>query len=363
MATEYPDGDFPIHPECWGAWAEADMGGWKIRGQSYMTDKKKMPAGPYPMKLAHVDLRAAPKPLAHVAARPDSHINQYYQKKMQKPGAKMRDNEFWLVVNFRVPGSPGLNLVLYFFADNPKLVIRGDSKESTTPAASAHSPPPAPSTEAKSGPKKTGSSSGSGDDGDGLVPRELEQALAEREADEEEDDGEDVFQDARDTPAPAAAASQPASDMLISKIGTPTPVSQTSGAPQYDAAFYHLMDQFLNGTDKYRDERFKFIPRVIKGGWIVRKGVGEKPAVFGKRVTQNYFRDPVRNYIEVDVDLSGSKVAGGIFSIVKGYAKSLIMDMSYVIEGQAVNELPERILSGVRIMHCDTSKLQPWPPV
>ena len=34
--------------------------------------------------------------------------------------------------------------------------------------------------------------------------------------------------------------------------------------------------------DEYRDSKLKIIPNVVEGGWIVKRGVGNKPAIIGK---------------------------------------------------------------------------------
>ena len=45
--------------------------------------------------------------------------------------------------------------------------------------------------------------------------------------------------------------------------------------------------------------RFKLIPSIVSGPFIVRKAVGNKPALLGRKVTQRYFRGP--GYVETDV--------------------------------------------------------------
>lgn len=46
-------------------------------------------------------------------------------------------------------------------------------------------------------------------------------------------------------------------------------------------------------------DRFKLIPSVVSGPFIVRKAVGNKPALLGRKVSQRYFRGP--GYVETDV--------------------------------------------------------------
>lgn len=55
-------------------------------------------------------------------------------------------------------------------------------------------------------------------------------------------------------------------------------------------AFDILLDRFLNGTDAFRTSRFKFIPRVIEGNWVVKRSVGTTPAILGNKLTQTYYQ-------------------------------------------------------------------------
>lgn len=45
--------------------------------------------------------------------------------------------------------------------------------------------------------------------------------------------------------------------------------------------------------------RFKLIPSIVEGPFIVKKAVGNKPALLGRKLRQRYFRGP--NYVETDV--------------------------------------------------------------
>jgi Protein ENHANCED DISEASE RESISTANCE 2, C-terminal len=57
----------------------------------------------------------------------------------------------------------------------------------------------------------------------------------------------------------------------------------------------------------FRNERFKLIPSIVEGPFLVRRSVGAKPALLGRKLTQRYFRGP--NYVETDVDVSSSSIA------------------------------------------------------
>ena len=45
-----------------------------------------------------------------------------------------------------------------------------------------------------------------------------------------------------------------------------------------------------------------------------------------------------------------------------GYAKALVVDISFVIEGKEVAELPESVLGTIQICHVDVSKGRPLQP-
>ncbi len=68
------------------------------------------------------------------------------------------------------------------------------------------------------------------------------------------------------------------------------------------SAFAELFNDFIEGTNEYRDNRFKLIPRVVKGAWILKKAVGTTPAILGKKLTQQYFPGP--HYFELDVNVN-----------------------------------------------------------
>ena len=61
-------------------------------------------------------------------------------------------------------------------------------------------------------------------------------------------------------------------------------------------------------------------------------------------------------YMEVDVDCNSSPAAGRIVSLVKSYARSLVVDLSFVIEAQTADELPERVIGSARMQHIDLSE-------
>jgi hypothetical protein len=114
-----------------------------------------------------------------------------------------------------------------------------------------------------------------------------------------------------------------------------------------DPVFEKMLKEFIDGTDEYRNARFKIIPGIPDGGFIVRTTVGNKPALLGTKIDIKYYKGD--NFFEVEVDVGSSMVAIGILRVVAGYASSLDLELGFLIESQKEEELPERMIGGVRV--------------
>jgi len=112
-----------------------------------------------------------------------------------------------------------------------------------------------------------------------------------------------------------------------------------------------LLRRFAEETDAWRSQRFKLIARVEKGPWLVRKAVPATPAVTGKTVPQEYTVGP--NYVEVDMNITKSAAAGRVLGITRPVTEKLVVDMCFVLEGQAADELPEMVVGCGRLSHLD----------
>ncbi|OQR91490.1 hypothetical protein THRCLA_08973 [Thraustotheca clavata] len=117
--------------------------------------------------------------------------------------------------------------------------------------------------------------------------------------------------------------------------------------------FAELMTDFLEGTDEYRNERFKLIPCIVEGNFMVRQAVGSTPAIIGTKLRQPYFKTD--KYFELDVDITSSAVANRVTGLVLGYTKKLVVDMGFLIEGRQSEELPERLFGACRMTYVDMS--------
>ena len=122
-----------------------------------------------------------------------------------------------------------------------------------------------------------------------------------------------------------------------------------------DEAFNKVFDLVLNTKDNnIRNNRFKLIPKIIEGPYPVKKVVENRPVLLGNKVTQRYFRGP--NYFEIDSKVDDSMVAGSIIKLCHRFAKRIVVDMAWTIQGEQIDELPERYLCGCTIHNMDFSK-------
>jgi hypothetical protein len=156
------------------------------------------------------------------------------------------------------------------------------------------------------------------------------------------------------------------------------------GPPLYHFVFYFAVDDvstidgtdgtpssrlcnefFFGDSDEFRDKTFKLIPQIVQGNFIVRKAVGSTPAIMGKKLRQEYVRTD--RFFEVILDCGSSAVATGVIRLSLGYAKTLVVDMGFLFEGDDESELPERLFGCVRLKRIDFGpnlrKVEPPPPV
>lgn len=112
-----------------------------------------------------------------------------------------------------------------------------------------------------------------------------------------------------------------------------------------------LLKYFLEADDRFRDGHFKIIPKVVQGSWVVKQGVGNSPAVVGKKLRQAYHRGD--GYLEIDIDLGSSSVAGAILNMVSGLSKKLVVDVAVLFEADSPDCLPERLLAAIRFCKVD----------
>ncbi|KAL0585542.1 hypothetical protein ABG067_004683 [Albugo candida] len=114
-----------------------------------------------------------------------------------------------------------------------------------------------------------------------------------------------------------------------------------------ESAFSELLNDFIEGDDLFRNSRFKLLPTVVDGSFIIRQSVGSKPTLLGNKLKCQYHK--ADHYFEVDVDISSNSVANSVVGMVQGVTKSLVVDMAFLLEAQTEEELPEVLLGAVRM--------------
>ncbi|XP_039017410.1 protein ENHANCED DISEASE RESISTANCE 2-like isoform X2 [Hibiscus syriacus] len=139
---------------------------------------------------------------------------------------------------------------------------------------------------------------------------------------------------------------------------------QVPGSTTYTLALYYKMNtpvedspllyNFINGDNAYRNSRFKLIPYISKGSWIVKQSVGKKACLIGQALEINYFRG--KNYLELGIDIGSSTVARGVVSLVLGYLNNLVIEMAFLIQANTEEELPEYLLGTCRLNHLDATR-------
>ncbi|XP_057417760.1 protein ENHANCED DISEASE RESISTANCE 2-like isoform X2 [Lotus japonicus] len=132
---------------------------------------------------------------------------------------------------------------------------------------------------------------------------------------------------------------------------------QVPAKPNYSLVLYYAADRpvhkdsllakFVDGSDVFRDSRFKLIPSIVEGYWLVKRAVGTKACLLGKAVTCKYFKQD--NFLEIDVDIGSSSVARSVINLVLGYVTNLVVDLAILVEAKDEKELPEYILGTVRL--------------
>mmetsp|Transcript_22998 Transcript_22998/g.62429 ORF Transcript_22998/g.62429 Transcript_22998/m.62429 type:complete len:877 (+) Transcript_22998:131-2761(+) len=115
------------------------------------------------------------------------------------------------------------------------------------------------------------------------------------------------------------------------------------------------LDAFSRASVEERNSVFKLIPGVAEGNWMVRRAVGQTPAIVGRALHMTYHAVPGR-YVEIAIDVGSSSVAAGVLRIVKGAARRVVVDLAFLLEGRTEEELPEKMLAAVRMMYIDIDR-------
>lgn len=123
--------------------------------------------------------------------------------------------------------------------------------------------------------------------------------------------------------------------------------------------------RWLQGDANYKNERFKLIPYVAEGPWVVRSLVTGTPALIGKKLPVTYHLEPSndkgnrnkKSLLTVELDIgSSSATAKKIVGVCRRYMNALTVDIGLVIQGNTTGELPEQMMGSTRIHRVDPLK-------
>ena len=116
-----------------------------------------------------------------------------------------------------------------------------------------------------------------------------------------------------------------------------------------------ILSEFIHGTDVFRKERFKFIPRVERCSPILRKGItllgGERPTLICRKIANKFFRGD--NYLELDINISSSSAAKSLSNLLLPAMKNVSILFAFTIEGRDDDELPEELLGAMAVTNVD----------
>lgn len=133
-----------------------------------------------------------------------------------------------------------------------------------------------------------------------------------------------------------------------------------------DLVFDRVWEQFKQGDDALRDQWIKYLPRLktappCRQGslapWLLSRVVymgdkfvsGNKPATMGSRFLRQK-HSMGRNYVEIDVDVNGGRLARRVAASILRYCSAFTIDEAFTIEG-----LPGRVLCQIQFNNVDTA--------
>ncbi|KAI3696951.1 hypothetical protein L6452_29606 [Arctium lappa] len=138
---------------------------------------------------------------------------------------------------------------------------------------------------------------------------------------------------------------------------------QVPGSTTYNIASYYmtstpmkdlpLLEKFIEGDDAFRNSRFKLLPHITKGPWILKQSAS-RASLVGHMLKVNYIRG--KNYIEIDIDVGSSTLARGLISTAMSCFSNLISETAFVIQANTPDELPEHLYGASRLNYLDVSK-------
>jgi hypothetical protein len=150
------------------------------------------------------------------------------------------------------------------------------------------------------------------------------------------------------------------SDARVIKILNNEPWEEEEGSNDlFGSSFPELLRSFfLAPDDSFRDSHFKIIPRICEGPWILKNLTPQnKPCLLAQKLKINYYRDA--HGLEMDLDIGrGDLLADNLTRIGCNHAKSVVVDVAFLLESKLQSELPEFLCGIMRADHVDFSFLK-----
>jgi hypothetical protein len=95
---------------------------------------------------------------------------------------------------------------------------------------------------------------------------------------------------------------------------------------------------------------------VIDGNMIIKMAVKDTPTLLGNKLKQYYHKG--ENYFELDVDVGSSNIAKNVVGLALGYAKNIVVDMGFCLQGNEEDELPEVLMGTCTCAHVDLTTVK-----
>eukprot|EP00903_Cladosiphon_okamuranus_P009850 g9360.t1 len=285
----------------------ANIHSFLVRGPTYLQDKAKLPAGTAMCRLVGFDCFSEGSEgttrIDHIASRGAC-------RERVEAMTSGDDAPFLFIMNIQVRGTPPLSMVAYWAVNRQGLQAATVANSGTDTANSGS---------AANGDGCGGGGGVDGADGPLDVSGKEEEGEEERRASQQER----VFL-----------------SIVASYANIPVSSFGGDGCTMMDDA----------PPPPYSDERnarFKLIPRVIGGPWMVRKAVGSTPVLLGTKITHRYYRG--ERYVETDMDTGSSAAAASLCGRCRGLSRKIDVELGIVLQANSAQELPEALLGAVRL--------------
>lgn len=129
-----------------------------------------------------------------------------------------------------------------------------------------------------------------------------------------------------------------------------------------DVKSERLWNSFLQSDTETRNKTLKFIPSVTEGPWALKKLVGTNPAIIGQKIPTSYCGSVEDGYLEICMNVTkGGKVANSICNAVASKSSIVSLDLAFLLQGSGDNDLPEQLLTVMRLHHVSLKKVHIVP--